>query len=272
MNFSAPLRRELADLALKFARKYSLSHNFSLAEKPIVCFTDDNSAHGNFHPTSYRAILSNPSWRRRLTKAHTSRRSLPSFGHRGWRELDACTSSDALLMNIFCHPMTLRSSNIAALLGAEPGDSPRFGIPARVPLLDGGCDRTEIDMRLGDFLVEAKLTEGNFQKAKRSVLAVYRDFAEVFTTEDLPQTETHYLSYQLLRNVLAAHATGRRFCVLLDARRPDLIEAWFGVMKCVKDASLRTRLRVMTWQELATALPSSLRNFLSAKYGIDPAR
>lgn len=272
MNFSTPLRRDLADRALDYARQRGLPHNFSFADRPIVCFTADETSHGNFHPASYKAILANPSWRRRLTKIHTqSRRSLPSVDSRGWRELDACTSSDALLMNIFCHPTTLRSAAVARLLGVAPGISPKFGIPARVPLRSGRSDRTEVDMRLGDLLIEAKLTEGNFQKAKKSALALYRDFAEVFEIGDLPQTETHYLSYQLLRNVLAAHATGRRFCVLLDARRPDLIEAWFAVMKCVKDACLRTNLRVLTWQELAHALPSSLQNFLSAKYGIDAA-
>jgi hypothetical protein len=276
MNFSTPLRRDLTDRALKYAHQNGLPHNFSLAEKPIVCFTADEASHGNFHPASYKAILANPSWRRRLTKVHTqSRRSLPNIDSRGWRELDACTSSDALLMNIFCHPTVLRSAAATTLLGIDPctspGISPSFGVPARVPLLSGQTDRTEIDLHLGDLLIEAKLTEGDFQKAKKSTLAAYRDFAEVFDIDDLPRTQTHYLSYQLLRNVLAAHATGRRFCLLLDARRPDLIEAWFAVMKCVKDASLRTTLRVLTWQELSRALPSSLQNFLSAKYGIDSA-
>jgi hypothetical protein len=102
-------------------------------------------------------------------------------------------------------------------------------------------------------------------------MAAYRDFADVFDADALPQTETHYLSYQLLRNVLAAHALQCSFCVLLDARRPDLTESWYAVMKCVQPADLRTALRVLTWQELAQSLPNTLQEFLASKYGIEPA-
>jgi hypothetical protein len=81
--------------------------------------------------------------------------------------------------------------------------------------------------------------------------------------------EDRYLSYQLLRNVLAAYALGCSFCVLVDRRRPDLIDAWYAVMKCVKPIELRTELRISTWQEVARAAPAKLRAFLAAKYGMD---
>jgi hypothetical protein len=68
--------------------------------------------------------------------------------------------------------------------------------------------------------------------------------------------------------VLAAYALDLSFCVLLDARRPDLIEDWYAVMRCVRPMDLRTRCKVLTWQELAPALPSSLQCFLELKYGI----
>jgi hypothetical protein len=123
-------------------------------------------------------------------------------------------------------------------------------------------------MRLGDLLVEAKLTEADFQRTEKNVLSAYRDFHDVFHQEQLPQTDGQFLSYQLLRNVLAAHALGCSFCVLLDARRPDLIEAWYKIMQCVKPVALRTTLRVITWQELAQTLPARLQEFLKAKYGI----
>ena len=159
-------------------------------------------------------------------------------------ELDSCTSSDALLMNVFCYPGVLRDGGISALLGAEEGVSPCFGFKARVPLADGKVDRTEVDLRLGNLLVEAKLTEGNFQSARKNVLATYRDFSAVFDRRHLPQTGEHYLSYQLLRNVLAAYALQCSFCVVVDARRPDLTAAWYAVMKCVKPIELRTKLRI----------------------------
>jgi hypothetical protein len=71
-----------------------------------------------------------------------------------------------------------------------------------------------------------------------------------------------------LRNVLAACALRCSFCVLVDGRRPDLTEAWYAVMKCVKPVELRTALRILTWQELAWVLPSRLQAFLATKYGI----
>ena len=183
-------------------------------------------------------------------------------------ELDSCNSSDALLMNIFCHPGVLRSGRAQSMLGLDANVEPCFGYKARVPLVGGRVDRTEIDMLLGNLLVEAKLTESNFQKAEKRVLAAYRDFHHVFDEEQLPQTEGNYHSYQLLRNVVAAYALHCSFCVLLDARRPDLTEAWYAVMKCVKPVELRTALRVVTWQELARVLPSRLQAFLEVKYGI----
>jgi hypothetical protein len=123
-------------------------------------------------------------------------------------------------------------------------------------------------MRLGDLLVEAKLTEGNFQRAEKAKVLRYRDFLEVFDEDRLPQTERSFNSYQLIRNVLAANASRCSFCALLDARRPDLIEAFYSVVKCVKPVELRTSCRVLTWQELARVLAPKLQTFLAVKYGI----
>jgi hypothetical protein len=94
-------------------------------------------------------------------------------------ELDTCTSSDALLMNIFCSPGLSRGGKVEALLRSDPGTSPCFGYKARVPLANGKFDRTEVDLRLENLLVEAKLTEGDFQTAKKQVLLSYRDFLDV---------------------------------------------------------------------------------------------
>jgi len=271
MNLALALRRELADRALKYAQSERLPHCLSYGETPIPCFAPyaGGSRHGNFLPESYKAIWANPAWNRRLAKVHTqARRSLPTTERGRWMELDSCTSSDALLMNIFCHPRALRDGRVSALLGAAPNPSPCFGYKARVPLADGKFDRTEIDLRLDDLLVEAKLTENDFQSARKEVLLGYRDFSEVFDPQQLPQTETHYLSYQLLRNVLAAYALQCSFSVLVDARRPDLIDAWYAIMKCVKPVELRTKLRISTWQEVAEAAPPKVQAFLAKKYGI----
>jgi hypothetical protein len=274
MHLAASLRRDLAQRAHQYALAQALPHCLSYGETPIVCFEpfEENSGHGNFLPASYRAIRSNPEWEKRLAKVHTSaRRSLPVADRGRWRELDSCISSDALLMNVFCYPGTSCGSVLSTLLGVAPGAAQCFGYRARVPLCNGKFDRTEVDLRFGDELIEAKLTEGDFQRAAKCVLFEYRDFLTVFEARQLPQTEDEYLSYQLLRNVLAAYALQCSFCVLVDARRPDLIDAWYAVMRCVRPVELRTQLRIATWQEIATAAPPKLRAFLAAKYGIEKA-
>lgn len=247
-------------------------------------------------------------------------------------ELDSATSSDALLMNVFCHPKVFNGAElsrpIAVLLGVDRAAQPRFGACPGVPLarrlkprskkaapLDA-FDRTEIDLVLAGvtttLFVEAKLTESDFQTAALAVLTRYRDLETVFDVDRLPRTKARVphssrsgewdvripinpfnpeptdpdipdgflesstatreriSGYQLIRNVLAAHAAGAGFCVLLDARRRDLIDAWYAVLSAVRSLSFATRLRVLTWQDLAAALPIDLQQFLATRYGIEP--
>jgi hypothetical protein len=40
------------------------------------------------------------------------------------------------------------------------------------------------------------------------------------------------------------------------------------VMSCISMVDLRLRCKVLTWQELAEALPGKLQRFLQEKYGI----
>lgn len=273
MSLAAALRRDLAVQAEKYARSKAIPHCLSYGDSPVVCFSpyEDEARHGNFLNSSYKAIKTQPEWRKRLAKVHTlGKRSFPATERGRWMELDTCTSSDALLMNIFCYPRVLWNGNVSALLGAQPHESPKFGYRARVPLTNGRFDRTEIDLQFGGLLIEAKLTENDFQSAERGTLLAYRDLAEVFDCEQLPQTRSRYTSYQLIRNVLAAYALNCSFCVLIDARRPDLADAWYAVMKCVKSIELRTKLRMSTWQEVAGVSPLKLRQFLRTKYGIEP--
>ena len=274
MNECAMLRAELAERARRYALAKSLPHCLSYGEQPVVCFEAFGTGkHGNFHPASYRRICSRVEWKSRLAKVHTTaRRSLPTSESGTWAELDSCMSSDALLMNIFCHSATQRSKAVAQLLGIAAGTLPEFGLRARIPLASGRVDTTEIDMKIGDLLVEAKLTESNFQQAEKIKVRRYCDFVDVFDEQELPQSERYYYSYQLIRNVLAAFDRQATFCVLLDERRRDLLESCYAVMRCVKAAELRTACKVLTWQELARALPVSLQLFLAEKYGISCLR
>lgn len=266
------LRQELIARSSSYATSNLSPHVTSYGEPPVVVYLESDCGrhHGNFISASYRAILRRPQWRRRLQKVHShGRRSLPARDGL-WRELDSSLSSDALLMNIFCYPGVTRRKEVCRILGLEPGNQPEFGFMPRVPLLNRAVERTEIDMKLENMLFEAKLTEGDFQIQRAELVERYRDFREVFESRQLPRAMGKYVSYQLIRNVLAAHALGLDFCTLLDARRPDLLEDWYSVVRCIRSATLRSRCKVLTWQELALCLPTALQNFLSVKYGIVP--
>ena len=267
--FASQLRHELRERNVAFAQKHRLAHQLSYGEAPVVCYDSDGDAHGNFLPETYPAILANSAWAKRLKKVHTSgRTNLPRNDRGFWAELDSCNSSDALLMNVFCYPGVTEDVRVLSLLAIDAPAQPEFGMRARVPLLGDKFDRTEVDLRLGSLLVEAKLTEADFQSREREFVNGYRDFAKVFHRRELPQSRERYLSYQLIRNVLAAYALDCSFCVLHDARRPDLREAWYDVMRCVRLHDLRLRCKVLTWQELAAVLPERLQEFLYEKYGI----
>lgn len=290
------------------------AHVESYGSAPVIVYEPNGAQHGNFFDPAYAAMLAHPDWMRRFDKIHAqAARSLPkpqSNPARRWRELDSSMSSDALLMNIFCTPVAARSPAVLNMLGVDESAEPVFGWKARVPLANGRFDRTEVDLRLGSLLIEAKLTESDFQSRTAAIVESYRDFDEVFDRDHLPRVEIAtsrwlrasefpentsqeleslvgdpalcsaldtsfrpagekgYAGYQLIRNVLAAHATHCSFCVIHDERRPDLREAWFEVLSAVKSVGLRVRLKVLTWQELAAALPAGLQEFLDQKYGI----
>lgn len=271
------LRRELSLRGQRIALAGKLLHDLSPGGNPVVMFgRDEQGRHGNFHPASYQKICASPEWSRRLTKVHTASRRVRARADWQWMELDSVNSSDALLMNIFCHPEVFAegalSPTIAQLLAVDTTSQPCFGINPRVPLRNGRLDRTEIDMQIGDLFVEAKLTETGFQQAKPKLIERYRDFETVFDVSRLPWTPVGMVrGYQLIRNVLAAFASEAAFCVLCDARRQDLVEAWYAVMTAVQTPGFAWRLKLLTWQELAARLPQDLQRFLDAKYGIVPA-
>lgn len=310
-------------------RKYALgrAHVESYGSAPVIVYAPEGDCHGNFFNAAYAEIIAHPEWMRRFNKVHAQgTRSLPK-AERRWRELDSSTSSDALLMNVFCTPGVLSSPALRNALGLDDDAMPVFGWKARVPLTKDRFDRTEVDLRLGSLLIEAKLTEGDFQTCKATAVEQYRDLDAVFDRALLPRVElppkrrkestefpenysqefesvivepnqnpkelspevaaqltrlnpdashhseaveTGYASYQLIRNVLAAYAEQCSFCVIHDERRLDLREDWFQVMTAVRNAEMRIRLKVLTWQELAAFLPEELREFLDCKYGIVP--
>jgi len=348
---ASQLRRDLNARAAQLARAHSLLHDVSPGASPAVLFGRDEAdinappRHGNFHPGSYAAICARPDWLRRLAKPHTASRRSRARKDWQWMELDSASSSDALLMNIFCHPQVFDGARLAApvasLLNVDRAATPCFGARPGVPLLTTvkprskksaprqALDRTEIDLTLADpatpLFLEAKLTESSFQTAAPGLIARYRDLEAIFDVDRLPRTPLVRISrkflippplqgrvpqrpqsyrdgwdeygpsspepdlpvdfplnlpdrppkiriggYQLIRNVLAAYAADAAFCVLSDARRHDLMEAWFEVLSAVRAPALTPRLKLLTWQELAAVLPADLQHFLATKYGITP--
>jgi hypothetical protein len=301
------LRRDLNARAQHLATTGHLLHEQTTGREPSIIFgRDDQGRHGNFHPASYTAICASPDWHRRLTKVHTAHRRSRARADWPWMELDCANSSDALLMNIFCHPQVFNGETLATpianLIGVEPTAQPNFGIHPGVPLNKGLKDRTEIDLQLNNLFVEAKLTETGFQTAKPHLIKRYRDLETVFDLAHLPRkliysptshplvedfsqieepptpppspaptpttSRTVIDGYQLIRNVLAAYASDASFCVLCDARRHDLIETWYSVLTAVHRPTFAARLKLLTWQELSTTLPKDLQHFLNTKYGI----
>jgi hypothetical protein len=242
----------------------------SYSSVPSIIYAESEAGeHGNFLPAAYKRILQQPAWKARLAKVYTGSRFLPRRGDRARGELECANSSDALLMNIFCYPGILRRQAVCSLLGIRPGIHPDFGVRAGIPLKNGAVDRSEMDLKLGELFLEAKLTEGDFQTARCDLVHRYRDLDSVFDLDRLPMRGEKYRSCQLIRGALAAHAYGASFAVVCDQRRQDLIDDCFEVMSAVVSAELRCRMSVVTWQELAETLPAKLRTFLAEKYGID---
>jgi hypothetical protein len=221
------LRRDLNARAQHLAITNRLLHEQTTGTEPSIIFgCDEQTRHGNFHPASYAAICANPDWHHRLTKTHTAHRRVRARADWQWMELDCANSSDALLMNIFCHPSVFSDDHlnrtIANLLGVSTNTRPNFGIHPGVPLhqtrrsrtkqpakpslahettldlfgepttirtdqLEPLKDRTEVDLQLGNLFVEAKLTESNFQTASPRLIERYRDLAAIFEVERLPR-------------------------------------------------------------------------------------
>jgi hypothetical protein len=251
------------------ARAAAWVAEMSYSPVPNIVYGENGTGeHGNFLSASYRRILQEAGWKSRLEKVYTGSRFLPRKADRTRRELECANSSDALLMNIFCYPRILYRAAVCSLLGIEPGLHPDFGFRPGIPLHSGAEDRSEMDLKLGGLLVEAKLTEGDFQSARHDLVHRYRDLEAVFDVARLPRSKERFRSCQLIRGALAAHAYGASFAVFCDQRRQDLIEDCFEIMSAVVNAELRCRMSVVTWQELASAMPQKVRSFLAEKYGI----
>ena len=264
------LRNELAARAKSFATANCLPYYESRSESPTILFPADPETcrHGNFNDASYAAILANASWAERLKKPHPRPDALPKDRRDNAMELDSSNSSDALLMNCFCYPGSAEQI-LQGCLQVTPTGPVEFGVRPNVPQRNGECDkRTELDMRVGNIICEAKLTERDFTSQRDAIVERYRDLDEVFDGDLLPRVEGKYQGYQLIRNILAAAAHACHFVLLCDARRPDLLHEWCAVRAAIRHPDLRARTHLLLWQEVAKSCPAPLRRYLREKYGL----
>ena len=255
-NFSGNLKNHLIELGKKYAGKNDLK--YVLRESALI-FNN-----GNLLKTSYDSIMNKTNWKKRLEKSHSH------FPNSDVKELDSSNSSDALLMNIFCHPELNKWKSIKKLFNFEDTIEiiPDFGYKPGVKKDGGKPDNTEIDMKLDSIYIESKLTESDFTKKEKIIVESYDNFEEVFEKNCLEQDSNKYFNYQLIRNILAAYQDKYNFILLCDARRPDLVRDFYLTVRCVKDVSLRSKCNIIFWQEVCKCVGGNLKPFLIKKYGL----
>jgi hypothetical protein len=247
------LRHNLKKCALAFARRRRISVDDT--HSSAVIFYNSN----NFHPDSYTNIAKNRDWIARTMKPH---QNVP-----GVREMQSSNSSDALLMNIFCHPSIHKWTGVKKLLENDL-ESIIFGFPGKVRFGNGQTDTTEIDMALSDVFCEAKLTEPDFTQKSPSVVERYDGLHETFYVEVLPRAGDDYDNYQIIRNLLASKEHNRKHILFCDERRPDLVRRYMTTVSCLRDVQRRMKCRVIFWQEIVAACGNSLREWIEEKYGL----
>lgn len=248
------LKQEIRRSSLAFAKLRGLNVDDSHSSAIIFSNITDN-----FHPDSYRNISNHADWNARTLKPHPN---VP-----GVKEMQSSNSSDALLMNIFCHPLIGKWTGVKKVVESEL-DTIVFGVPGAIQLYKGGTDTTEIDLSLTDSLCEAKLTESDFTKKRSLVVENYAGLKEAFHIETLPRKGDDYDNYQIIRNLLASIQHNRKHILFCDERRPDLAMRYMETVSCLRDIKRRVNCRVIFWQELVAACGATLRDWIEEKYGM----
>jgi hypothetical protein len=249
---SDTLKLHLRAAALAYAQRNGLPVDESHSSALIFSNVADS-----FQRESFASILKHPQWNERMLKPHPN---VP-----GAREMQSSNSSDALLMNIFCHPSISKWTGVSKLLENHL-DSIAFGISGAVLLKSGKIDATEIDLSLSDAFCEAKLTESDFTHKEAFVVENYAGLQDTFHVEALPHVGEDYDNYQIVRNLLASAQYNRKHILFCDERRPDLVRRYMTTVSCLRDIHLRQKCRVIFWQELVAACGRSLREWIEEKY------
>jgi len=251
---SDTLKQAIRNAAITYAHKRGLPIDDSYASAVIFRNLSDN-----FHPDSFTNIVNTPAWQERTTKAHQN--------VNGALEMQSSNSSDALLMNIFCHPDLSRWKGIVNLLD-DKLVTIAFGFSGKVHINGNQTDSTEIDLALADAFCEAKLTESDFTHKRADVVERYNNYRISFHAENIPRVGKDYDNYQIIRNILAAIQHRKKHILFCDERRPDLTRRYMQTVSCLREMHDRKNCRVIFWQELVGACGASLREWIEEKYGM----
>jgi hypothetical protein len=250
---AADLKSLIRSRSIEYAKKHSLSYT---EFKTAIVF---DNVKDNFLPSSYDCILKKKEWSDRLNKRHPQVHNA--------KEMQSSNSSDALLMNIFCHPKINSWKGIYRLFGVSDINS-KFGMKPELRLKSGRGDRTEIDLAFENIIIEAKLTETDFTQKSVSVVKNYTDVEKIFYFNHLPNNGENIFHYQIIRNIIASVQLNKRHILICDDRRGDMIRGYYDVVKCIKDISIRKNCSIIFWQDIFGSVGRELKQFLSDKYGI----
>lgn len=241
-------------------------HQFSISKNAVIY----KELEHNFFKKSWRTICANNKLFERTQKVHSHfKGSNPPI-----LEMQSSNSSDALVMNIFCHPKILINKGILDLLKVDSLQNIDFGFKANLAKEISGKpvnDNTEVDFYIKNEIIgECKLTEGNFTSKDEMIVHQYKKLQRVFHVDKLSNTKMRYDNYQLIRNILAAEEHNCRFVLFCDMRRPDLVKHFIETVTCIKDEylTLRQNCEVIYWQDIARVSNKDLKEFLNIKYGI----
>jgi hypothetical protein len=265
--YAQNLRNELTVLARKYAEENKL--NMHVEPKSAVIF---ENIQDNFFDESFeeieKSLTQNEGKDKRFSKPHTQIKNV--------LELQSSNSSDALLMNIFCHPKIKSWKGIQTLLKIDAAFELAFAHYPGVLLKNESKDSTEVDLfiKSGDKLIycESKLTEGDFVYKPKAHFERYKNIKKVFDIDRLPVVRGEIANYQLVRNILAAHEVENNngyFYLFCDMRRPDLAKSFFETVSCIESMDLRNRCKIYYWQDIAAFCGKSLQEYLKNKYGIN---
>ena len=252
MEYSSILKERLKKNAIEISSKCGFD---GIERKSAFIF---ECLEMNFHTKSFRNIQSNDKWQKRTQKKH-------SHFVDGILEMQSSNSSDALLMNIFCYPGLKKWKGIQKLLNFDQTEEFQFGWN---PKFDNENRQypTEIDLKIGNRIFEAKLTESSFTSKSKDVIRSYPDFESVFNEEILTLPNGMISNYQLVRNILAAYKYDYNFTVIIDSSRIDLLREITKIIKSIRLDDLRKRIDFITWQEITGKLGNDLKSYISEKY------